>query len=167
MPRLTIHFLKNCSPRRVLDGFYSLRRVVATAITYGSLYIFGSDVTWNELRDESFISSKHTDRTLPKGADLDLILGEAKDCLKTAQARRDGITDKCKTLLTLSSLLLAIVGILYPKTSFGSLVTQLLFLASLLALSNARYIAGGFSSGCVEKCISKLNSKTSISIKIV
>jgi hypothetical membrane protein len=62
---------------------------------------------------------------------------EAKNSLQNAQERRDGVTDKCKTLLTLSSLLLTLIGILLLKTNFEMTWLRWLFLVPALAMLNA------------------------------
>jgi len=126
---------RNC--RKALDGFYRLRKVMTTAIAYASLYIFGSEVTWSDLWNEKFVSSTKTSRDLNGAKDLDLLLSEAKSYFATAETRRTAITDKCKTLLTLSSLLLTLVGVLLPKLPLSSAWLQILFFVAAAALLNA------------------------------
>jgi hypothetical protein len=127
----------NSSLPKWLDRFYWLRKRIVTAIVFLSLRFFGSEITWDHIWNENFVSSNHTNRNLDNAGDLTLILEEAKKSLQNAEARREGVTDKCKTLLTLSSLLLTLVGILLPKTTFDSIWLRLLFFASALALLNA------------------------------
>jgi len=123
--------------QKLLDEFYWLRKRVVTAIIFLSLRFFGSEVTWDQIWIEKFVSSKHTNRDLSRAGDLSSILEEAKRSFQNAEARRDGITDKCKTLLTLSSLLLTLVGVLLPKMTFDSFWLRSFFFASALALLNA------------------------------
>jgi len=55
--------------------------------------------------------------------------------LKVAESRRNVVTDKCKTLLTIVSLLLAIIGALLPKSFvFSELWIRLAFFAAILCL---------------------------------
>jgi hypothetical protein len=128
---------KPWSFRNILDLFYWLRKVVITAITYSSLYLFGSEAKWNDLLDEQFSSFQHTKRVLTKNSDLNFLLEQAKDHLKNAEERRSDTMDKCKTLLILSSLLMTLVGVLFPKTPFSSIWMRILFFAAALALLNA------------------------------
>jgi hypothetical protein len=61
-------------------------------------------------------------------------LEEAKEYLKSAEGRRASITDKCKTLLTLSSVLLTFVSVLLSKVPFGSMWIKFLFLLAVFLL---------------------------------
>jgi hypothetical protein len=123
--------------RNILDLFYWIRKLVTTGVAYASLHLFGSESTFEELWLEKFSSFTHTNRELTKENDLDFLLEQAKDHLKTADERRNGTMDKCKTLLTLSSLLLTLVGILLPKAPFGSICMRILIFGAALALLNA------------------------------
>lgn len=129
-----VNWLRALTWRKVIDGFYWGRKYIVTAIIYAAFLMFGTEITWKELFDEKFGEFKHTNRTFTDTSDLELLLQEAKDSLKTAEARRDGIWDKCKTLLGLSSLLLTIISVLFPKISFDSGKTKLLFAIAALPL---------------------------------
>lgn len=125
---------KEWSSRRALDAFYGFLKYVTTAITYGAFYIFGSEVTWVQMWNEKFDSRKHTDLVLAQDSNLDLLLQEAKESQKTAEARHASISDKCKTLLTLSSMILAFVSVLLPRTSIDLVWTKFLFFAVTLLM---------------------------------
>src|SRR5256885_53635 len=101
--------------RTLLDTFWLGRKVLVTTLAYISLWLYGSDARWRDLWHQSFPAGEPVDRDLSKAKDLDLLLRAAKEVLKAAEDRRSGITDKCKTLLTVSSFLIAVVGVLLPK----------------------------------------------------
>ena len=123
--------------QKVLDAFYYARKATITAITYCSLRSYGLEVKLEDIRKESYAGSKHVDRKLDKAQDLELLLEEAKEVFKRAEARRTLVMDKCKTLLTLGSLLLAVVGLLLPKSlAFGSAWMSILFFLAALAFLN-------------------------------
>jgi len=123
--------------QKILDKFYWLRKYFVTAITYLSIRLFGIEATWQQVWQESFDSFKHTNLDLSRAGDLSLIHAEAKECLKNSEARLAAITDKCKNLITLSSLLLTLVATLLTKGSTDSVLIRVLFFASGLAFFNA------------------------------
>lgn len=125
---------KEWSRRKALDAFYHLRKYLTAAITYGAFYIFGSEVAWAQVWNEKFDSRKHTDLVLTQNSNLNLLLQEAKESLKTAEGRHASISDKCKTLLALSSTILAFVSVLLPKTSIDLAWAKLLFFAVALLM---------------------------------
>ena len=53
---------------------------------------------------------------LDGAGDLDSLLAQANDRYQDAEGRRTYITDKCKTLVTLCSFLIAAIGAFLPKT---------------------------------------------------
>jgi hypothetical protein len=123
--------------QQILDGFFWMRKYLVTAITYLSLRLFGSEITWSQLLNGNFDSKKHTDLNLDQAGDLSLILVEAKTCLKSSEARLLAITDKCKNLLALSSLLFTLVTVLLTKSPADSIWIRVLFLISALAFFDA------------------------------
>jgi hypothetical protein len=125
------------SLQQILDGFFWMRKYLVTAITYLSLRLFGSEITWSQLLNGIFDSKKHTDRNLDQAGDLSLILAEAKTCLKCSEGRLLAITDKCKNLLALSSLLLTLVTVLLTRSPVDSIWIRVLFLISALAFFDA------------------------------
>lgn len=123
--------------QKMLDWFYWLRKWTVTAITYISVRFFGSESSWDELWNEKFNTFKHTNRDLSRAEDVSLILAEVKEGVKNSESRLAAITDKCKTLLTLSSLLLTFVALVFTKTSFDSIWMRIILLVSALAFFNA------------------------------
>ena len=129
---------RNTSPlQKVLDAFYYTRRWVVTSVVYLSLRLYGSEVLFDSLWSRTFDSAKHTDLNLDAAKDLDTLHSEAQESLKRAEARRAVIIDKCKVLFTLSSLLLAAIGLLMPKAfSFSHCWMRILFFLATLAFVN-------------------------------
>jgi len=99
-----------------LDEFHYARKALITGVAYLSLRLYGSEVKLKALWDGTFTGSKHTNRNLDNAEGLDLLLDEAREIFGRAEARRVLVIDKCKMLLTLSSILLAAIGLLLPKT---------------------------------------------------
>ena len=123
--------------QKLLDAFHYARKGLITAVAYISLRLYGSEVTVAALWKGTFDSSKHTNRNFDAVKNLDLLLSESKDLLHRAEARRALVTDKCKMLLTLSSLLLAAMGLLLPKNlAFSELWMRICLLIAALLFVN-------------------------------
>jgi len=124
--------------QRLLDWFHYARKEWMCFLAYVSMRFYGIEPTLEDVREESYSHRQHSNRNLDQAKDLDGLLSMAKDCWKRAVDRRAAVTDKCKTLLTLSSLLLGIVGVLLPKQlTFDAHWMRLLVLVSILSLLNA------------------------------
>lgn len=122
----------------VIDWLYYARRNVIDTITFLSMRFYGPELSFDEVRKGRYNHKKHTDRDLVQAKDLDLLLAAAKECYKTAQDRRSVVTDKCKTLLTLSTFILAISGLFMPKTfEFDGWIARGLFFISGLFMADA------------------------------
>ena len=120
--------------RCFLDSCYYAREKLATLVTFVSLHIYGSKILWNEIKKGRIESNEKPSLNLDRAQDLTLLLSEAKSQLNLAEARRTSTTDKCKALVTLSSLVLAASGLVVSRASLDSTWTQLLLLFSALAL---------------------------------
>lgn len=127
MKLATLTNVKNRSCRRALDEFYKFRACFTSTVVYTSFYLFGIEVTRKQVKTEKFDSRKHRDLDYTDQCDLCLLLQESKELVKGAEARSAAISDKCKTLLTLSSAILAFVGVVLPKFSMDSLLAKLVF----------------------------------------
>lgn len=124
--------------QKCLDGFHGARSWLANGLAYVSLRLYGfEDISLSEVCQGAFRGSEHKDRSLEHVEDPDLIVSESKECLRNAQSRRAAITDKCKTLFTLSSLLLGLIGVLLPKSlAFDALWMRVVCFLAVLALLN-------------------------------
>jgi len=120
-----------------LDAFYWIRTAFVWLIAYVSLRFYGVEVHAKDVWDGTYRGRTHANRELGKSTDLSAVLSAAKDCHKTAQERRSTITDKCKTLLTVSSLLLGLTGLLLPKPFiFDATWTRVVFFVAVAGLLN-------------------------------
>src|ERR1700730_960867 len=90
--------------QRCLDWFYFKRKWVLDTITYYSIRLYGiEDRTFEEVELATSLKRQHKLCDLGDAKDLDGLLNAAKDSFKSAVERRGIVTDKCKTLLTVSS----------------------------------------------------------------
>lgn len=120
--------------RKFLDGFYYFREWLTTLITYLSLHIYASEISWDEIKKGKIRSTQQVDLKLDAAKDLDLLLSEVKCRLAEEEDRRNSTTDKCKSLVTLSSLVLAASGIVVSKTNLDATWTQLILVLAALSL---------------------------------
>jgi hypothetical protein len=144
MKLATLLNVKKWSCRQALDGFYYFRACFTSTVVYTSFYLFGIEVTRKQVKAEKFDSRKHKDVDFTDQCDLDLLLQESKELVKGAEARSAAISDKCKTLLTLSSAILAFVGVVLPKFSIDSLWAKLLFALAASPMLVAAYLFAVF-----------------------
>ncbi len=120
--------------RKFLDGFYYFREWLTTLITYISLHIYASEISWNQIKNGKMESTQEVGLKLEDAKDLDLLLSEVKCRLAEEENRRNATTDKCKSLITLSSLVLAASGIVVSKANFDSIWTQIVLVLAALSL---------------------------------
>lgn len=100
----------------LLDRFYDGRKWLATAVAYLSIRFYGVEVSFEDVRNGAYKGCKAQQIDFRSGSDLSGLLELSKECLRNANDRRKQVTDKCKTLLTLASLLLAVVGAFLPES---------------------------------------------------
>lgn len=125
--------------KRFFDWLHDARGNVAHRIIFYSLYICGRAMTLEQVKK----ATRDTEPVLPPiladVQDADTVLRAAETSLMEAKERRDAIADKCKTLLTVSSLFLAVSGALLTKalaegTLFAKLLSGLSVILFLLAI---------------------------------
>ncbi len=136
-----------------VDQLYYARQWLLNVIAYGSLRLYALEVTFEDVRNGRYKSDRHEDRDLDQAKDLDNLLSTAKDCYKAAIDRRAVVTDKCKTLLTLSSFILAISGIFLPKPLEldGWLMRGLIITAGVSVLDSVLLLLVYFGIGSETK----------------
>lgn len=124
--------------QRLLDWFHGLRSAVVNGLAYISLRIYGfEDVSISDVKRGAYEGKQHKDRGLENVHDTKMLLSAAKECFDESQERRVAITDKCKTLLTVSSILLGLIGLLLPKSfAFDATWMRLLCFVAILGLFN-------------------------------
>lgn len=137
-----------------LDWFYYLRKVLVTGLTFFAIRIFGFEDTWQEVWSGSRLS-KWNALTFDESSDLDTLLAEARYGLATAEKRRASVVDKYKTLLTLGSILLATIGLLFPKWfTLKEAAERGIFVAVLIVLLIAVIVLLAFLGIGREKVVS-------------
>jgi|SRR5579871_1058908 len=99
-----------------LDSFRHIRDWIAHALVFVSIRFVGSEVSFEEVvRERLEPSEADCPVSLTAVKDPDLVLATAQSALRSAEDRRQVITDKCKTLLTLGSLFVGLSAFLLPK----------------------------------------------------
>lgn len=99
----------------ILDGLYYARQHVVTALAYITLRLYGKEIAYSDVKAGTFASRKPSPMSLENAEDVDSLLEMARESCANADKRRSVVTDKCKTLLTLGSLLFGVIGLLLPK----------------------------------------------------
>ncbi len=135
--------------QNLLDKFWKFRKTLMSCLAYMYMKLYGLELSFRDVWEETYSLKSHSDRNLDQANDLDGLFAVAKDCLKSATDRRVGIADKCKTLLTLSSLLLGLVGFLLPRQLLFDATWKrvLLFLAILALLDTIALLLVFFGVG--------------------
>ena len=123
----------------LLDYFYYGRKFLLDCIAYISLRIYGiENRTFSEVKEQKSNKAKYEEPQLDGTSDVDTLLTLGKDSYRAAQDRRQVVTDKCKTMQTLSAFLLTIIGVFLPKAfDFEWRWMQILFYIAALLLMNA------------------------------
>lgn len=127
--------------QRILDWMFYARKFVVDCITFASIRLYGIEATFADIQRRGYIQGRHVNLKLDDSKDLETLLALANDQYKSALGRREYVTDKAKTLITLNSVLLAILAAFLPKlTDFPSLWISLPFYGGVLLLLNALLI---------------------------
>lgn len=120
-----------------LDGFYYFRRRLVARLAFWSIRLFGIEVSITDTLDGRYSLRRFENLNLDSAQSLESLLEIAKECHESAEKRRAHVADKCKTLLTLSSLSVALIGLLLPRLmSLNSWWMTGLFVVSLLSFGN-------------------------------
>ncbi|MCA9106818.1 MAG: collagen-like protein [Planctomycetales bacterium] len=124
--------------QRCLDRFHDARSGFVNRLAYCSMRVFGhEDISLADIERGAYDGSTHKDRSLENAQETALLLSSAKECHRDAEARRTAITDKCKTLLTMSSILMGLVGLLLPKAfAFDAFWMRAVCFVAILGLLN-------------------------------
>jgi len=127
----------------ILDRFFYARQHIVTSLAFLTLRLYGKEIVYSDVKAGTFASQPPSPLSLDGAQDIDSLLEMSKDGVANAEKRRGVVTDKCKTLLTLGSLLIAVVGLLLPKylafdswwmRGFGIVAVTILFTAIVLLL---------------------------------
>lgn len=124
--------------QHVLDWFHFARVFIVTSLAYLTLRLYGKEVTFSEVKLGTFASRRPSPLILDNVKDIDTLLEMSKEGVVNAEKRRTVVTDKCKTLLTLGSLLLGVIGLLLPKyLAFDALWMRGLSVFAIVIVFNA------------------------------
>jgi hypothetical protein len=122
----------------VFDWLFKARTFAMDCITFASVRLFGIECTFRDVRKRAYVEDQYHYLHLEDCKDPDTLLSSAKERYKDAIDRRAFITDKAKTLVTLGSALLAILGAFLPKVAgFDSWFVSVLFYGGVLLVLNA------------------------------
>lgn len=121
--------------QRILDRFYYARKYVTAFLTFLSIRLYGSEVSFLSVLDQKLPS--RCKRILLEGAEApDVVFDLARERYKGALDRRNIVSEKLKALLTLGSLMLAAIGLLVPRGAFGASWSRIgLYVCALLLLN--------------------------------
>lgn len=152
-----------------LNCFYHGRAWLAAAVAYASLRLYGFEVSFAHVRKGAYDTHKPVQVTFKSNSDVVGLLELSKECLDNTDARRKQVTDKCKTLLTLTSVLLAVIGVFLPKTlASDSHWAGIAFIISVAALLNTLMLLLVFFDIGIESEVTlepELNSYNSDDLK--
>jgi hypothetical protein len=101
--------------QKLLDWCYYARQHTVAALAFLTLRLYGKEIAYSDVKAGTFASRNPSPLSLENAKDIDVLLAMAEKSVVNAERRRAVVTDKCKTLLTLGSLLLGVVGLLLPK----------------------------------------------------
>lgn len=122
----------------ILDRCFYARQHIVTAIAFLTLRVYGKEIEYGDVREGTFKSRKPPSLSLEEAKDVETLLNMSREGLANAEKRRTVVTDKCKTLLTLGSLLLGVIGLLLPKyLAFDSALMRGLSVLAIASVFNA------------------------------
>ncbi len=107
-------------------------------LTFFSIRLYGIHACkLADVKQGTYGFREHTNRSLERVSDVDMLLEVAKELLKSANERRAVATEKAKNLLTIASFSFAITGALLPKSQeIRSLGMKIAFFVALILLLN-------------------------------
>src|SRR4051794_30687062 len=86
-----------------IDAVWLTSRRILDGLTFLSIRLYGiENCSLEDVQKGRYQNAEYKPKNLDRAKDLDALLSEAKETLSTANDRRVVVTDKCKTLLTLS-----------------------------------------------------------------
>lgn len=132
--------IPNLSARtqELMDKLFIARQHCVTSLAFITLRFCGKDIKYSEVKAGTFEREKPSPLNLGDAKDMDLLLDLSRGSIANAEKRRVVITDKCKTLLTLGSLLFGVIGLLLPKQlAFDALWMRALSALAIAILFNA------------------------------
>lgn len=112
MCRLVGNFLQ----KYVLDPFYHARTWVVNGVVWSAIRLTAYEVPYANVEKKTKPDNRrHEDHNLDDAKDLEGLSKHAEAQVKEATARRALVTDKCKTLFTFNTALLALIAVFQGK----------------------------------------------------
>jgi len=111
------YWLRRFLQKQFLDRFYHTRAFLQTAVVWLAIRMAGYEVLFANVHRRSSPNRLHADLDLGNAGDLDGLLAHAKAQVTEAITRRSIVTDKCKTLFTFNTALLALIAVFPAKTA--------------------------------------------------
>ena len=111
------HWLCGFVQRQVLDRFYYTRAFLLNGIVWFAIRLTGYELTFANVKERTVPNRSQADLCLDHAGDLDGLLTHAKAQVTEATVRRAIVTDKCKTLFTFNTALLALIAVFQGKTA--------------------------------------------------
>jgi hypothetical protein len=100
----------------VLDPFYYARTWLTNAVVWSAIRLTAYEIPFEVIKKKTKPNNRqHQDLNLDTAQDLDGLSKHAEAQLKEATARRALVTDKCKTLFTFNTALLALIAVFQGK----------------------------------------------------
>ncbi len=123
--------------QKALDWFYYTRQHVVAALAFLSIRLFGIEASFDDVMKGRYSKRHFQNLDLSNSQSLDDLLAIARECHEAAEKRRTLLADKCKTLLTVSSLSIALIGFVLPRLlSLGSPWMTVVFVVAVVSLVN-------------------------------
>jgi hypothetical protein len=120
--------------RQVLDRFFYLREWVVDAIVWLAIRLTAYEVSFADVKEQKKPSNRlHADLDLGSAGDLDGLIAHAKTQVDHAIARRATVTEKCKTLFTFNTALLALIAVFQGRATDLSSWETAIFCTAVLA----------------------------------
>jgi hypothetical protein len=128
-----------------------------------AMRLLGSDCTVQHIENQRFAEPMPQKLDLDGAKDLDTLLVTVKEAYKASVDRRGVLTDKCKTLATLCTLVIAAAGIMLPKPfSINLGWPWLILFFGALCLFLAIWIVLSYSRSLYEVVLQLLPQETSL-----
>ena len=122
----------------VLDQFYFLRKRVLNWLVFLTIRFYGVEAEYASIQNGKYESRQYRPLNLDSVQDLDILVDLSQSSAASAEKRRSVVTDKCKTLFTLGSLLLGVIGLMLPKyLAFDQGWMRILSFVAIAMLFNA------------------------------
>jgi len=99
----------------VLDQFYYGRKRVLNWLVFLTIRLFGVEVKYGAVEQGTYDGRSYEPLLLDSVQEIDPLLDLSTRNVASAEKRRNIVTDKCKTLFTVGSLLLGVIGLMLPK----------------------------------------------------